>query len=93
MRRAIEANPQGALRLGKFHDRDVIDELVFQVSQEGSVPYCRLLVKALICYEDPRVDLILHKIALLTRDKELRRLALRECPTVNADSSGRIPAV
>ena len=74
--RAIAANPAPALALGKLHDWDGIDELIHQICQQGWLPYHRLLVRALADYrDDPRAEKMLHKVAVVTRDEEIRRLA------------------
>jgi hypothetical protein len=72
--KAIIANPRKALDLGSFQGQDVIDELVHQASNGCSVPYYRLLVRALSGFEDPRVRLLFTKIALLARDSEILQL-------------------
>ncbi len=69
--RAIIANPGRALELGKFQGQDVIDELVQQASNSCSVPYYRLLVRALAGFEDPRVHLLFEKISVLAQDEQI----------------------
>lgn len=73
--RAIIANPEKALSLGSFQGQDVIDELVHQASNHGSVPYYRLLVRALASFQDPRARLHLQKITLMARDEEILEAA------------------
>ena len=69
--KAIIVNPRKALDLGSFQGQDVIDELVHQAHNNCSVPYYRLLVRALAGFEDPRVRLLFDKIALLALDSEI----------------------
>lgn len=69
--RAIIANPGKAREFGSFQGQDVIDELVHQASNSCSVPYYRLLVRALACFDDPRVALVFEKISFLARDSDI----------------------
>lgn len=69
--RGVAADPQRALQLGRFHDWDVIDELVHHANQSCSVPYYRALMEALAVYDDPRVDLLFRKVSFIARDEEI----------------------
>lgn len=84
--RAIAANPSVPLALGKHRGWDVIDELVHQAYQQCTMPYYRLLMKALAPYDDPRVDQLFFKVALNTGDAETRE-------TVTARLHGKPAAV
>ncbi len=94
--RAIAARPEMALALGRVNDWDVIDELIHQSYQSCSVPYYRALLRALAAYPDERVTAFFAKVAVMTRDEEIRALVTERSPapgetpaaTAGSDESG-----
>ena len=74
--RQISAEPEAALSFGKFHDYDVVDELVHQGYQQCSVTYLKALMVALAAFvQDLRALEFLKKVFMGSRQPDIVSLA------------------